>query len=169
MRLLKSQNTNRRSIAGKGIKYDINDQIVMDSKKSLLLPKGTTEERPTNFVNGSIRYNTTTNEMEVYQDNSWRKIRYKEPSTSPGIVQQNLGSGDSIEVDFGPLVNNDSEYPIPIAAQNILVFVENVFQISTTNYTLVQNPAGKPVGWYVRFGTPVPTGKPVTVLHNFDK
>ena len=28
-----------------------------------------------------------------------------------------------------------------MAAQNVLVFVENVFQIATTNYTLSQNPA----------------------------
>ena len=30
---------------------------------------------------------------------------------------------------------------MPAAAQNVLVFVENVFQIATTNYTLIQNPA----------------------------
>ena len=61
------------------------------------------------------------------------------------------------------------EYPVPVAAENVLVFVENVFQISTTNYTLEQNPSGYAAGWYVVFGTAVPTGKPVTVLHNFDK
>jgi len=168
MRLIKRQTTNLRSITGKGVQYTINDEIIVDSKKSMLVPKGPTSNRPVTFTNGQIRYNTTTNELEVYQNSSWRKIRYKEPN-SVGIVQQNLGNGNAVETDFGPLNSGDGDYPVPLAAQNILVFVENVFQISTTNYTLVQNPIGKPAGWYVRFGTPVPLGKPVTVLHNFDK
>ena len=168
MRLIKRQTTNLRSIAGKGIQYTINNEVIIDSKKSILVPKGPNSNRPLNFVNGQIRYNTTTNELEVYQNNSWRKVRYKEPN-SVGIVQQNLGNGDAIETDFGPLNSGDSDYPVPEAAQNILVLVENVFQIATTNYSLVQNPPAKPAGWYVRFGTPVPLGKPVTVLHNFDK
>ncbi len=29
--------------------------------------------------------------------------------------------------------------------------------------------ASYPAGTYITFGTAVPTGKPVTVLHNFDK
>ena len=52
---------------------------------------------------------------------------------------------------------------------NILVFVENVFQIATTNYTFVQNPAGKAPGFYISFSSAPDVGKPVTVLHNFDK
>ena len=32
-----------------------------------------------------------------------------------------------------------------------------------------QNPSGYAAGWYVVFGTAVPTGKPVTIFHNFDK
>ena len=69
-------------------------------------------------------------------------MRFKEPNQDPGIVQQNLGSGDAVETIFGPLASGDTDFPVPLAAQNILVFVENVFQISGTNYTLVQNPGG---------------------------
>ena len=60
---------------------------------------------------------------------------------------------------------------------DVLVFVENVFQISTTNYTLEQSVSGNLTGpnspyadgWYLKFTSPVDLGKPVTVLHNFDK
>ncbi len=31
MRLLKAQNTNLRNIKGKGVKYDVNDQVILDS------------------------------------------------------------------------------------------------------------------------------------------
>lgn len=169
MRLLKAQNTNLRNIYGKGIKYDINNQVIIDSENVVLIAKGNTLERPTTPANGHIRYNTDAEEFEFYQNNSWRKIRFKEPNQNPGIVQQNLGTGDDVETVFGPLNSGDTDYPVPVAGQNILVFIENVFQIHTTNYTLVQDPSGKPAGWYINFGTPVPLDKPITVLHNFDK
>lgn len=139
MRLIKQQTTNLRNIAGKGIRYDINDQIIVDSTNVVLLSKGTTAERPTTPVNGHMRYNTDVEEFEFYQNGAWRKVRYKEPN-SVGITQQNLGSGDAVETIFGPLNSGDTDYPVPNAAQNILVFVENVFQISGTNYSLIQNP-----------------------------
>tara|TARA_B110000503_G_scaffold83970_1_gene127992 strand:+ start:1540 stop:2055 length:516 start_codon:yes stop_codon:yes gene_type:complete len=171
MRLIKAQTTNLRSIYGKGVKYDINDQIILDSTNVMLVPKGTTAQRPSSLVDGHMRYNTTLNELEVRSEGAWRSIRYKEPNRDPGIVQQNVGVGDAIEVIFGPLDSQDpnTEYTAPLFAQNILVLIENVFQISGTNYSLVQNPAGKSAGWYIEFTSPVPIGKPVTVIHNFDK
>ena len=68
-------------------------------------------------------------------------MRFKEPNQDPGITQQNLGNGDATAVVFGPLASGDAAYPVPAAAQNVLVHVENVFQVATTNYTLAQNPA----------------------------
>jgi hypothetical protein len=143
MRLLKAQNTNLRNIYGKGVKYDVNDQVVVDSTNVMLVPKGTEAQRPDNPTNGHMRYNTTDNEFEFYQDGAWRKGRYKEPRT---IVQQNLGSGDAVETLFGPLNNGDTDYPAPQntgGSTDILVFVENVFQIFGTNYTLTQNPGNR--------------------------
>ena len=162
MRLLKAQTTNLRNIKGKGVKYDVNDQVVIDSNNVVLLAKGTTAERPNNPENGHIRYNTDLNDFEAYSNGAWRVLRYEEPFPQ-GIVQQNLGNGDATETLFG-LLN-----PVPVAAQNVLVFVENVFQISGTNYNLTQNPLGKPAGYYIEFTSPPDAGKPVTVLHNFDK
>lgn len=169
MRLIKAQTTNLRNIYGKGIRYDINDQVIADSAVGMLIPKGVTADRPQFPEDGYVRYNTQINEFEFYQDGSWRKVRFKEPNQNPGIVQQNLGLGDAFETLFGPLNSNDPDYPVPVAGQNILVFVENVFQIHNTNYTLVQNPAEKPQGWYIQFASPVPLSKPVIALHNFDK
>lgn len=175
MRLLKAQNTNQRRIYGKGVQYDINDQVVMESQRALLLPKGPDSEKPgepsviTGAVEGQIRYNTTDNQLEAYQNGAWREIRFKEPNQDPGITIQTFGPGDASEDTFGTLDSGDTDYPIPTAEQNILVFIENVFQLPNTNYVLVQNPVGYPAGYYIKFGTPVPFGKFVTVLHNFDK
>ena len=179
MRLIKAQNTNLRNIYGKGVKYDVNDQVILDSTNVVLVPKGTTAQRPDSPVSGHMRYNTTLNELEIYSESSWRSVRYKEPNNDAGIVQQNLGYGDDSTILFGPLDSQDpnSDYTAPAAAQNILVFVENVFQISGigNNYTLVQNPPGEVPGAYIQFTSAPPSAGlggdpvPITVLHNFDK
>jgi hypothetical protein len=116
-----------------------------------------------------MRYNTDDNRFEVYENNEWNGIRNAAPSSYAPITIQSLGNGNASETVFGPLNSGDPFYPVPAAAQNVLVFAENVFQIPITNYTLVQNPAGKAAGWYIEFASPVDAGKPVTVLHNFDK
>jgi len=162
MRLLKAQNTNLRNIKGKGVKYDVDDQVIIDSDNVLLIAKGTTAQRPTNANNGHIRYNTTLDDFEAYSNGAWRVLRYEEPFPQ-GIIQQNVGNGDASETIFGPLD------PVPAAAQNVLVFVENVFQIADTNYNLIQNPSGFATGFYLEFTSAPDAGKPITVLHNFDK
>jgi|TARA_B100000927_G_scaffold222429_1_gene182339 hypothetical protein len=263
MRYLKRQSTNRRLLRGKGVIYDQYENIEIQSTGALLMPKGTTAQRPTAVV-GQLRYNTQTKSFEAYEDlqnggATWKEFRLAEPVA---ITQQNLGNGDDTEVNFGILNSNYTGYLVPSTAQSILVMVENVLQIPGTNYTLTQNPGdvasniisavgnynatgvgafvsgnagivdwlskgyhvgqsivvtgtqtnngtysvtavtathlsvnqllnteansgqgntfsidGKssitgvsyPAGTYLTFGTAVPTGKPVTVLHNFDK
>ena len=183
MRLLKAQNTNLRNIYGKGVKYDVDAQVVIDSARAVKVPAGSENEKPgasgidTAPAEGHLRFNTDSNEFELYQNSAWRKMRFKEPNQNPGITQQNLGNGDADETVFGPLDSGDPDFPVPDAAQNVLVFVENVFQISGTNYTLEQSSDGNLTGpnspyddgWYIKFTSPVPDGKPITALHNFDK
>lgn len=183
MRLLKAQNTNLRNIYGKGVKYDVDDQVIVDSTNSMLVPKGTTAERPATPNNGHIRYNTTLDGdgveigLEVYNNGAWRRLRYKEPNVNPGIVWQNLGNGDATETVFGTLDSDDPDYPVPTAAEHVLVLVENVVQLPTTNYTLEQSVGGNLTGpntpyadgWYIKFTSPVDLAKPVTVVHNLDK
>ena len=180
MRLIKAQTTNNRTIYGKGIRYDIDEQVIIDSDNAVLISKGTDLQKPGTPVNGHVRYNTTNNEFEFYSNNSWRVVRYKEPTT---ITKQTLGFGDDTETVFGPLDSGDTDYPVPISADNLLVLIENVLQISTTNYTLEQSASGSLTGpnqpyadgWYIKFTSPPPsTGSgggtvPITVYHNFDK
>jgi len=169
MRFIKRQSTAIRNVAGVGVHVDPTDQVLLESTNVVLLPKGTTAERPFYPNDGHMRYNTTVDEFEAFQNGAWRKLRFKEPNQNLGIKQQIFSGADSVETVFGPLDSGDTDFPVPAAAQNILVYIENVPQISITNYSLVQNPVGKADGWYVSFGTPPPVGKPVVVLHNFDK
>jgi hypothetical protein len=40
----------------------------------MLIPKGTTAERPVSPANGYMRYNTTTNQFEGYQGGEWGQL-----------------------------------------------------------------------------------------------
>jgi hypothetical protein len=184
MRLLKAQNTNLRNIYGKGVKYDINDRVFVDSNNVMLIPKGTTSQRPVDATTGDMRYNTDNNEFEVYQGTSatWKRLAYKQPTA---IVQQQFGPADGIETKFGPLNpqwNNDGgdyeSYSIGAGEGNqIIVLVENVMQIhgSSNNFIIEENPAGYAAGNYISFSSAPPaagTGGAdvyITVLYHFDK
>ena len=194
MRFIKQQTTNLRRIqpTSKGVKQDIDDQVVMVSARAMVVPVGTLEERPgedgiaTSSAVGQVRYNSTDQQLEAYQNGAWRELRFKEPNQDPGIVWQNLGVGNvaADETVFGEFQSNDPDYPVPASANNILVLIENVVQIPTTNYTIHQTPeitsgganegpnhpyTSTGSGWWIKFTSPVPTGKPVTVIHNLDK
>ena len=192
MRLIKRQTTNQRSITGKGVQYDIDDQVIVDSTRAMKVPTGTIDQRPgelgvaTSSAIGQVRYNSTDQQLEAYQNGAWREVRFKEPNQDPGIVWQNLGVGNvaADETVFGELQSNDTDYPVPASANNIIVMVENVVQIPTTNYTIHQTAeissggaeqgpnhpyTSSGSGWWIKFTSPVPTGKPVTIIHNLDK
>ena len=185
MRLIKAQSTNLRSIYGKGVKYDVNDLITVDSTNSMIVPRGTQDERPESFTNGMVRYNTTDNQFEVYQNSAWREIRFKEPNQDPGIIWQTLSpAGDQVETVFGELNSGDTDFAAPASANNIIVLIENVVQLPTTNYTIHQTAeittggaeegpnapyTETDTGWWIKFTSPVPFGKSVTVIHNLDK
>ena len=169
MRFLKRQSISRNGLTDSRVAVDIFDGVIMDTTNSLLFPRGLTIERPNSPVNGMIRYNSDTGEVEVYQGDTWRALRYKE---AVGITQQQLGIGDNVELLFGPLnpapptiVETNSTW----SGANLIVVVDTVWQLYNTHYVITENPPGKSSGWYIEFDEPVPLGKTVTVLHGFDR
>lgn len=140
------------------------DRIVTSTKVAMSMPVGTNANRPTIYLNGQIRFNSITNDLETYNSSNlgWELIRTVRPAP---ITQQTLGPGDYTGTDFGPLRYNSGEYYVDYNnPQNIFVFIENVFQIANTNYTLIQGSGNV----YIRFSEPPPDGKYITVLLGYD-
>jgi len=202
MKFLKTQNTSRFGLKDNVFKSNPYGRYVMDGVGGLRLPKGTTAERPQlssvempNGANGMLRYNTSLNELECFIDGTWETIK---GSAASSIRKETYGPGDFVEEYFGPLpLDYEEDYLPGILSpgatgnlDNIIVLVENVFQISTTNYTLVQNPAGNSSAtgylggaayssvdgrtdpnkstWWLTFSPdPVPLGKYVTVYYGY--
>lgn len=83
-------------------------------------------------------------------------------------------SGPNQTASLTALLTGTLDYLLPyypvnslgvISSTNIQVYVENVFQLPTINYTVVDNAGDA----YVRFDAPVPAGKPIRVIYGFDQ
>lgn len=183
MKFLKTKNISKFSINDRTlIAYpDANGpggRVVMNSRGGLMLPKGTTGQRPQltgvrqqTDANGTIRYNTSDSTIEAYVGGTW--VVVASPVAS-AITKQTLGPGDGTETVFGPL-NSTFVTSYSASDDNVLVLVENVFQISTTNYSVEQSVSGSLAGpnapyadgWYIKFTSAVPAsgggGNPVYV------
>jgi len=164
MKFLKTKNISKFSINDRSLISYPNgngpgNRVVINAKGGMMLPKGTTAERPQLSsvrqpadANGTIRYNTSTNSIEAYVGSAWEVVRAPGSST---ITKQTLGPGDGTAVTFGTLTLT------PSSADNIIVLVENVMQISTTNYTLTSSNTN------ITFTSPVPLGKYITIYFGF--
>ncbi len=166
MRFLKQRSLSKFSPSDNTLFTNHYGRAVMDLTGGLRLPKGSTAERPQvsgvrtpNGANGYIRYNTTTNSIEAYINGVWEIVRAPGAST---ITKQTLGPGDYTETVFGPLTQT------PSAEDNIIVLVENVMQISDTNYNLLYSYAGPGgLGTYIQFTSPVPLDKYITIYFGY--
>jgi hypothetical protein len=140
MRFLRNINLNPKAPHDQRLVITKGDEVQFNTQYSLKLPSGDTSQRAASPTAGMMRLNTDTNQVEVYQSNSWRSLRYKE---SGAITLQNLGNGDGISTLYGPL----SPAPPAITQSgytwtgaNLMIYVENVFQIYNANYLIAQNP-----------------------------
>ena len=52
-----------------------NKTITVDHTGSLVVPKGTTVERPSAPIDGAIRYNTDLTQLEVLISSNWEKVQ----------------------------------------------------------------------------------------------
>lgn len=163
MKFIKSQNLNPKLLLDNTVSVNTNNQVILNTTEAMLIPKGTTAERPGTPVEGFIRYNTDDDELEAYQNGAWRELAYKEPVS---IIQQRFGPASGSETLFGPLDSGDPDYEAPSNPNNILVFVGSVVQIATINYVLTT--VGADV--FVDFnGDPPPLDTYITVIHGFDR
>jgi hypothetical protein len=142
MRFVRRTTVNPRDPRDYRLYVSQTNDIIMGGRASLQLPVGADADRSGLVSNGLIRFNTETDNVEVYQGSTWRALRYAEATK---IIQQTAGTGDGASIYYGPLnaaydPTNVSNENNNFDGQNIIVLVENVFQVWTTNYTIVQNP-----------------------------
>jgi hypothetical protein len=93
------QYNNAGALAGSaGFTYTVATGILAlnGSTGALAVPSGTTAERPSSLVAGMIRYNTTTNQTEVYSGVAWVAITSQAITANYLIVAGGAGGGGGI-------------------------------------------------------------------------
>lgn len=165
MKFLKNKNISRFSISDQTLYANQYGRYIFDGTGAIRLPKGNTAQRPQlsgvktpNGANGYIRYNTDGNTIEAYIDGVWQTVAA--PGAS-GIVKQTLGPGDDLQTIFGPL------HAVPPSEDSIIVLVENVWQISNTNFNILYNYLGSGNA-YIEFNSAVPLDKDITIYFGFN-
>ena len=93
---------------------------------AMILAAGTTAERPATGVTGMFRYNTTTNQIEYYDNDSWESV-----STAFTLATSQTFNGDDTTTAFtlSSLSGSDS-----YTTAGVLVMLNGVVQEPTTVY-----------------------------------
>ena len=189
MRFLKTLTLNRRAVYDSRVALDTSNNFTVADSTVMTLPKSSSL---VSGVEGMIRYNTATHDIEVFQGTggsaTWRALRYREPN---GIVVQASGTGDGFNTVFSlspqpaTVAANGVIWNVEQQAKNILVMVGNVLQIANSNYVVIDGADITDAGTatpsypytsgqkYIQFQGAIPgntvPGEPVTVIHGFDQ
>ena len=124
-------------------------QYVFSADTGVVLPKGTTAQRPT-AQEGVIRFNTTTGKYEVSQDGStYTNLR---TDVDAGTVTKDIFAGDGSTQQFTMSIT-------PTDENTIVVYVDGVMQEPDQNYTIS--------GTTIDFGEAAHAGARISVLHGF--
>jgi hypothetical protein len=82
----------------------------------MLIPKGTTAERPVSPVNGEIRYNTTTSQFEGYQGGAWGQLGGG--ATGGGPDEVFVENGVTVTTNYTLSTNKNAESVGPITVNS---------------------------------------------------
>ena len=121
--------------------------------QSIVIPSGSTAARPSNPTDGSTRFNTTNNKLEVWNGSAWRNI------ASEGIVTitKDTFTGDGSTVVFGAM----SQTKAAGTESTVQVFVGNVHQNPGVAYTFDGSTN-------ITFTSPPPDTHTIVILYGFD-
>ena len=85
----------------------------------MLIPKGTTAERPVSPVDGEMRYNTTTNQFEGYQGGAWGQLGGG--ATGGGPDEVFVENGVTVTTNYTLSTNKNAESVGPITINSGVV------------------------------------------------
>ena len=148
MKFLKTKNISKFSVSDRTFIVNPYGRITTNSTNSLQIPVGTNEEKPQTSLlregmmrmnTGALGVNVGTAQFEIYQAAAWRPVKFKVPSQ---VTYSTPVTANDIETLF----YIDPQPPLTIEDGNawtgaqLMVYVENVFQLYNQNFVVVENP-----------------------------
>ena len=138
---------------GTDLTATVTGNFIVSGTTAMVAPKGTTGQRPS-VSTGLIRFNST---LGVYEGST-------DGSTYSSFLTAPSGEAADINKDVFTTSNaSTTEFALsftPAEAQNVLVFVDNIFQESTSNYTVS--------GSTLTMTAALHDGARLVALHGFD-
>jgi hypothetical protein len=100
-----------------------NSDVIIDTVSGLVLPTGNTDQRPDPAQQGTVRFNTDSDRVEIYDGTGWEDV-------VANVTNQVL-NGDGSTVVF--VLDRDT------TAASALVMINGVVQLPVTAYTVTGN------------------------------
>jgi len=126
----------------------VKNQQVGVGSTAIQIPVGDATERPSEPVFGQIRFNTSVAKVEYYDGTVWAVVSKQGDATV--VVDSFTGNGSTSVYTMSTQVSD---------ADQILVFVGNIYQIPTTNYTVAGTVD-------ITFTSAPPNTTSINVIHN---
>jgi len=133
-------------------RYIKNTQIESGSYAARV-PHAISSVGPTSPVNGMIKYDDTTDNLQFYKNSSWNSV----PKVGSVTIQKDTFVAVSPTIIYGPMVKSYN------AGQeaSVLVFIGNVFQNPGVAFTFDGSTN-------ITFTSVPPNGQSIIVLHNYN-
>ena len=128
-------------------RFVTNQQVGVGST-AIQIPVGDATERPSEPVFGQIRFNTSVAKVEYFDGTNWTVVAKQGDANI--VVDSFTGNGSTSVYTMTSEVSD---------ADQILVFVGNIYQIPGTNYTVAGN-------YDITFTSSPPNTTPINVIHN---
>jgi hypothetical protein len=126
----------------------LKNRIIPSGSTATVLPHGTTANRPSNPVFGAFRYNTSTGTLEFFDGSVYKTVA----STGEANISVDSFTGDNSTLTF-TLSTTVS------AADQVIVFVSNIYQQPTGVYTITGSGAD------ITFTAAPLASEPINVIH----
>jgi hypothetical protein len=108
--------------------------VAINSTDSILVPVGNTVQRPTG-VTGMIRFNTTTDALEVYDSNSWEEVG----GTTFTVIGDQQFAGDDSTVTF-VLSDTQTTNSCIVSINGVVQIPGTAYSVTGTNLTFTEAP-----------------------------
>lgn len=127
---------------------------IKTASTAIQLPIGTSAVRPEVPVDGQLRFNTSTNKIEMYFNSVWNNVA---KIGSVSIVEDTFTTANGT-TQYGPMTYS---YTAGQEA-NVIVYVGGVMQVPGTNYQFLGNTS------FDLNPTNGTSGQTIKVMHNFN-
>jgi len=110
--------------------------LTLNATNSFVVPVGTTGQRPVTPYTGMMRFNTSTNQMEVYNNSEWTSVG----GTSYTVITDEQFNGDGSTVTF-TLSSSQTTSSCIVSINGVVQIPTLAYAVSGTTLTFTEAPA----------------------------